>query len=54
MSLCERCEKPLKPFKSTKRQHLNYKERKLHLKCWKEQQKDYWFNQIFLKNDGKL
>ena len=54
MSLCERCEKPLKPFTTTKRQHLNYKERKLHLKCWKENRNDYWFNETFLKNNGKV
>jgi hypothetical protein len=54
MSLCARCNKTIKPFTSNKRQYLNYKERKLHLKCWKEKQTEYWFNQIFLKNGGKL
>lgn len=54
MSSCERCNKTIKPFTSNKRMHLNYKERKLHLKCWKEEQKDYWFNQLFLKNGGKV
>ena len=54
MSLCARCNKTIKPFTSNKRQHLNYKERELHLKCWKEENKDYWFNQAFLKSVGKL
>jgi len=54
MSLCARCNKTIKPFTTNKREHLNYKERKLHLKCWKEKQTEYWFNQIFLKNGGKL
>ena len=38
------CDKPLKPFRCNKRLHLNYKERKFHLKCWKEREKEYWFN----------
>lgn len=54
MSLCARCNKTIKPFTTNKRQHLNYKERNLHLKCWKEEQTEYWFNQAFLKNNCKL
>ena len=54
MSLCARRNKTIKPFTSNKRQYLNYKERELHLKCWKEEQKEWWFNQAFLKSVGKL
>lgn len=52
MNLCKRCNKTIKPFTSNKREHLNYKERKLHLKCWKEEQKEFFFNMTFLKNNG--
>ena len=54
MNLCKRCNKTIKPFTSNKREHLNYKERKLHLNCWKEEQKEFFFNMTFLKNGNKL
>ncbi len=34
---CSKCDKPLKAFTSSKRIIRNYKERTLHLKCWKEE-----------------
>ena len=54
MNTFKKLKKTIKPFTSNKREHLNYKERKLHLKCWKEEQNEYWITQIFLKSVGKL
>jgi hypothetical protein len=43
---CSKCDKPLKSFTSAKRTNRNYKERPLHLKCWKEEQKDTFLKSI--------
>lgn len=42
--LCEMCSKPLKTFTSSKRLNRNYKDRPMHLKCWKKNQEDIRFN----------
>ena len=48
---CEKCGKPLKSFTSIKRTSRNYKERPLHLKCWKENQfNTSWITEIYYKN----
>lgn len=50
---CEKCGKPLKRFTSAKRTNRNYKDRPLHLKCWKENEKEINFLDL-MKNIGKL
>ncbi len=48
---CEKCGKPLKSFTSIKRIDRNYKERPLHLRCWKEEQKEINFSRIYSSNN---
>ena len=42
-TICEKCGTKIRVFKT----RLDFNGRKLHLKCWKEQQNDYHANLLY-------